>query len=141
MSDRTKIVLVLRLNLPLNQAVNAAVVLGTSAGALMSGAIGAPGTDATGHTFAGLTTIPVPVLVATPSELAVLQRRSVEETTVGVIAFSEVARRARTYEDYLATLATTEDAVQDLVAVLVHGPVTAVNRATRKLALLPSEAS
>lgn len=139
MDDRTKLVLVLRNDLPLNQAVNAAVVLGTSAAHLVSAALGSAGTDASGHLFAGITTIPVPVLVAGPPELTSLHRRSAAgELPVTAIAFTEVARRARTYAEYLAALATTRDADEDLVGVLVHGAATAVNRATRKLSLLPS---
>lgn len=139
MSDRTKRVLVLRHALPLNQAVNAAAVLGTSVVDPGGAAIGAVGTDASGHVFAGITTVPIPVLVAAPTELARLHAAAADDPSVTAIALAEVARQARTYESYLTALATTRDADADLVALLIHGPVTAVNRLTRKLSLLPAD--
>ena len=140
MNDRSKLVLVVRDGLPSHQAVNAAVVLGTSAAHLVGDALGPVGTDESGQTFTGITTIPVPVLVASSTELSTLHRRSAAgESSLISVAFTEVARRARTYEDYLAALASTEDAAADLVALLLHGPVSAVNRATRKLRLMPPD--
>jgi len=137
--DRTRVVLVLRAGLPAHQAVNAAAVLGTSAAHLLSGDVGAPGLDASGHRFAGITTIPVPVLVADRGELSTVYRSLSNLQQVTLIPFTEVARRARTYPEYLAVLADTHHAADDLVGVLIVGAASPVTKATRKLALLGAE--
>lgn len=132
----TKLALVLRDDLPANVAVNAAAVLGLSMGARLPQLLGADGTDADGGRHPGLHTHPVPILSA-PAEtlrhLHVQARRRPDTLTVG---FSEVARAARVYEDYLQTLADTPADGIGYVGLLVYGPRKHVTALTKRLPLL-----
>lgn len=126
----TKLALVLRDDLPPNLAANAAVCLGLTLGARLPEILGEDAKDADGTVHLGLNTHPVPVLTTSAEHLKALHR------AVGVlkIGFTEVARRARTYPEYLEALADTED--PEFVAVALYGPRAEVTRLTRKLPLM-----
>jgi hypothetical protein len=55
---------VVRTGLPVNQAVNAATVLGASIGTTLSLLLGPAAVDASGTGYAGIVTTPVPILTA-----------------------------------------------------------------------------
>jgi hypothetical protein len=126
----TKLVLVLRDDLPPNLAANAAVNLGLTLGARLPGLLGEDAKDADGTVHLGLNTHPVPVLTSSADHLKALHRAD------GVlrIGFTEVARRSRAYQEYVEALAHTED--PDFVAVALYGPRAEVTRLTRALPLM-----
>jgi hypothetical protein len=126
----TKLALVLRDDLPPNLAANAAVVLGLTLGARLPDLLGEDAKDADGTVHLGLNTHPVPVLTASADTLKALHRAD----GVLKIGFTEVARRSRTYPEYLEALSRTED--PEFVAVALYGPRAEVSRLTRKLPLM-----
>ncbi|MEU7524810.1 DUF2000 domain-containing protein [Saccharothrix sp. NPDC042600] len=126
----TRIVLVLRADLPPGLAANAAAVLGLSLGARLPGTVGADGEDADGTTHPGITSHPVPVLTADAATIKALHAAD----GVTAIGFTEVARRARAYDAYLEDLARAHD--PEFVAVALHGPRAVITRLTRELPLM-----
>lgn len=127
----TKLVLVLRDDLPPNLAANAAAVLGLTLGARLPGdLLGDDLEDADGTTHLGLNTHPVPVLTAPADRLKALHGAE-DVLTVG---FTEVARRSRTYAEYTEALAGEND--PEFVAVALHGPRAEITRLTRRLPLM-----
>ncbi|GAB1822217.1 DUF2000 domain-containing protein [Herbidospora sp. RD11066] len=131
---QTKLVMVLRDDLPPGLAVNAAAVLALSLGDALNGWLGPEGKDADGNLHPGLNTHPVPVLTATAEGLRELHDAAPEEVTV--VGFNEVARRAREYGEYLRTLAETPAAEIDYVGMVVFGPKAQVTKLTKSLALM-----
>lgn len=126
----TKIALVLRDDLPPNLAANAAAVLGLALGARLPDLLGEDAKDADGTAHLGLNTHPVPVLTAPADRLKALHRAD----TVLRIGFTEVARRSRTYPEYVEALADVSD--PGFVAVALYGPRAEVGRLTRDLRLM-----
>jgi len=54
---------------------------------------------------------------------------------VHVVAFTEVARRSRDYESYLAELTTSAPEDNSYVGLLIRGPRNRVTAATKRLSL------
>lgn len=131
-----RVVLVVRGGLPAPLAVNAAAVLGASSGSRLALPLGPAGTDASGTTYAGIVTTPVPVLVADQETLTAVFRAAAGDDRVDVVCLSGTAQRARTYEAYLEDVAATTAADSDLLAVLVAGPRGRVTKHTKRLRLL-----
>lgn len=131
-----KVVLVVRDGLPTNQAVNAATVLGASIGTRLGLPLGPEAVDATGTRYHGIVTTPVPILTTDAAELTRLHRLAGERDQLTVLCLTETARRARTYETYLADLAATTESDADLVGMIVAGPRNQVTKLTKRLPLL-----
>lgn len=132
----TKVVLVIRHGTVVNRAVNAAAVLSATIGSRLALPLGAAASDASGTTFPGIITTPIPILAADAAELARLFTSASGESALHVSALTEVARSARTYEAYVSDLAQTSDASSDLVALGIAGPRNRVTKLTKKLPLL-----
>ncbi|GII87191.1 hypothetical protein Ssi03_51810 [Sphaerisporangium siamense] len=77
----------------------------------------------------------MPVLTATPAELADLHAKAGADEELITVGFNEVARRARDYDVYLADLAATPGDEVEFVAVGVFGPRGRVTALTRRLPL------
>ncbi|WP_026119153.1 DUF2000 domain-containing protein [Nocardiopsis ganjiahuensis] len=135
MSMSTKLVVVLRSDLELAVAANAGAVLGLALGARLENSLGADGKDAGGNVHAGINPHPVPTLAASGEELRRIKELA-DERDLTVVGFNEVARRSRTYVDYLDRLAVTEPAEMEYVGVAVFGPKKDVNKLTGKLSLI-----
>ncbi|PWV55086.1 DUF2000 domain-containing protein [Nocardiopsis sp. L17-MgMaSL7] len=134
MSMSTKLVVVLRSDLEFAVAANASAVLGLALGARLENSLGADGKDAGGHAHAGINPHPVPTLAASDQELRRIKALA-DERDLTVVGFNEVARRSRTYEDYLERLARTEPADMEYVGLAVFGPRKDVNKLTGGLPL------
>ncbi|WP_249998541.1 DUF2000 domain-containing protein [Actinoplanes sp. M2I2] len=132
----TKLVVVVDETLAIGPAVNAATVLGLAVGARLTESLGADGKDASGGVHLGLNTHPVPVVTAGREQLRELHRKSTERPDLLVVGFNEVARQARVYEDYLATLAETPAEDIDYAGVAVFGPRNRVTALTKRFPLL-----
>ena len=129
----------MRAGLPINLTTNAAAVLAATVGSRLALPLGPRAQDASGTSFAGIVTTPVPILVADADELTDLFDRAGADDRVLVAALTEVARRARTYESYLSDLAQTSDAQNDLVALCIAGPRNRVTKLTKHLRLLGAD--
>ncbi len=132
----TKLVLVLREGLPPSVAANATAVLTLSLGGAVAGWLGADGVDASGHRHPGLNAHPVPVVTADGEQLRDLRQRAADLPDVTMVAFSEVARRAREYGEYLQALARTAAEDVEYLGVVVFGPRNRVTKLTKRFALL-----
>ncbi|GMA23568.1 hypothetical protein GCM10025864_13270 [Luteimicrobium album] len=135
-SAEVKVVLVVREGLPSNLAANAAAVLGASIGAVRDLPLGPDAVDASGTVYEGIVTTPVPVLVTGAEELRVLFRQAAAQEGTTVLALTEVARQARTYDAYLSDLAQAREADADIVALVVAGRRNQVTKITKRLPLL-----
>ena len=135
----TKMVIVLSEGLALAEAVNAAAVLGLSANADKT-ELGAEGVDAAELRYGCLDRHPVPVLVADQAQLRDLHQRVAAADGVHVVAFTEVARRSRDYDSYLADLAHTAPEDNSYVGLLIRGPRNRVTAATKRLRLFGAAA-
>jgi len=133
-SLETKKVVVLSDRLSAGEAVNAAGVLGLSAGATTAD-LGEEGVDASGLRYGRLDRHPVPVLVAGQDQLRDLHERLTSVEGVHVVAFTEVARRSRDYEVYLAALAQALPVNNSYVGLFILGPRHRVTAATKRLTL------
>lgn len=130
-----KIAVVLHQGLSAPQAANAAVVLGLALGGRLDDSVAADSPDASGALHAGLNPIPVPVLAGTSEELTELRDRASVVEGVRVVGFNEVARRSRTYSDYVEELLKTEPVDLAYIGLIVQGPRSAVTKLTKRLAL------
>ena len=133
-----RVVLVVREGLPPALAVNAGVVLGATVGSTLGLPLGAAGTDASGTAYPGIVTTPVPVLVADGPTLRGLFGEVARDEQLRVACLTDTARRARSYGEYLTTLAETPDADADITALVVAGPRNRVTKRTKRLPLLGS---
>lgn len=133
-----RVVLVVREDLPPPLAVNAGVVLGATVGTAVGLPLGEAGTDASGTAYPGIVTTPVPVLVADAAVLRELFGEAARDDQLDVRCLTDTARRARSYEEYLTTLAATPDADADITALVVAGPRNRVTKRTKRLPLLGS---
>ncbi|WP_199443052.1 DUF2000 family protein [Umezawaea beigongshangensis] len=131
----TKIVVILAEGLGAAEAANAAAVLALSASAESSD-LGPAGIDAHGVDHGRIDRHPVPVLVSDQATLARVHAESTQgDEPLHVVAFTEVARRARDYDAYLADLRTTAPEDNSYVGLLLRGPRRRVTRVTRRLRL------
>jgi len=114
---------------------NAAAVLGASAGAAGAAALGPDLTDASGGCWPAIAEIVVPVLAASPAELAAL-RTAAPDAGVTALAFPDLAQSSPTYADYAAAVARTPTADIGVHAVALLGSGNAVRKLTRHLPAL-----
>jgi hypothetical protein len=114
---------------------NAAAVLGASAGAAGTAALGPDLIDASGARWAGIAEIVVPVLAAPPAELAAL-RAAAPDAGVTALAFPDLAQASPTYADYTEAMARTPTPEIGVHAIALLGPGNAVRRLTRHLPAL-----
>lgn len=102
--------------------------------------LGAEGVDAAGLRYGSLDRHPVPVLVADQAQLRDLHRRVGVGEGVHMVTFTEVARRSRDYDSYLADLAGTAPEDNAYVGLLIRGPRNRVTAATKRLRLFGAAA-
>ncbi len=132
----SKLVIVVRDDLPAAQAANAAAVLGLALGGRLTGSVAPDSPDASGALHAGLNPHPVPTLVATSEELQDLHDRALLLEDAVVVGFNEVARRSRTYAEYVEALAAAHPDDIDFVGLAILGPRNQVTKLTKRLSLL-----
>lgn len=130
-----KLVMVLRDDLPPAQAANAAAVLGLALGGRLTGSVAADTPDASGDLHAGLNPNPVPTLAASGEQLRDLHARAAGIDGAVVVGFNEVARRSRSYPEYIEALAATAPDDIEYVGLIVLGPRGPVTKLTKRLAL------
>ncbi|MFB9965713.1 DUF2000 family protein [Sinosporangium siamense] len=99
--------------------------------------LGPDAVDASGTRYAGIVT--TPVLVTGTEELTALFRKTSAKEETTVLALTEVARQARTYEAYLADLAQAPDADTDIVALILAGRRNQITKLTKRLPLLGAD--
>lgn len=130
-----KCVMVLADDLPVGLAVNAAGVLAVTLGHQVPALLPPDAVDASGGVHAGLITVPLPILVASRDLVKALRQRAHQHSGMTVVGFSDVAQHARSYEAYLAALATTPSEALGYLGIAVYGPKKALNKLVGNLSL------
>lgn len=134
MSLDTRLVIVLSSALTETEAANAAAVLGLAASAHTSH-LGAKAVDGDGRGYGALDPHPIPILAASPADLAGLHEKAEADPALAVTAFTEAARRSRDYDDYLSRLVGTRSADVAYAGLAVYGPRSRVTAVTKRLSL------
>ncbi|TCL62746.1 uncharacterized protein DUF2000 [Hydrogenispora ethanolica] len=133
-----KIVMLIDPQLPLGLIANTAAVLGLSLGNQIEPVIGPAIPDADGREHAGITGVSIPILSATRAEIQALRESlyDPEHAAVGVIDFSSVAQRSKSYEDYTRSLAGSGGGDLQYLGICLFGPEPQINRLTGNMRLL-----
>lgn len=136
--DEEKCVLILDENLSLGVAANTAAILGVTLGRSLPGLVGRDVTDASGARHLGIVERPVPVLRGSPETIGALRRKLYEPEfrEVTAVDFSELARRCRTYDEFIQRMTDTPEGALEYLGLAVCGPKKQVNRLTGSLPLL-----
>lgn len=133
-----KCVLILDENLSLGVAANTAAILGVTLGRNLPGLVGGDVTDASGARHLGIVENPVPVLRGSPESIKALRRRlyQPEFGELTVVDFSDLARRCRTYDEFVGKMMYAPEGELDYLGLAVCGPKKTVNSLTGNLPLL-----
>jgi hypothetical protein len=130
-----KVVVIIDANAPVGVALNAAALVGVGLGSHLPDMVGEDSRDGSGHAHPGICVHPIPVLKADAARLTELREAAAAREGVVVHDINQVARNARTYEQYLATMSGTKSEDLEYTALAIHGPRRAVDSLTGALAL------
>ena len=136
-SAKYKWAVVVDTGIPAGQMVNAVACVAAATGALVDGLIAHGGPDASGSVHPGLPWAGCTILGGTAGEIAAVRARAAARADILVVDMPTSAQAHRVYDDYLAELARTEPGELGACAFSVFGPRNAVEKITKKLALLP----
>lgn len=134
----TKSVIVVDRELPLGLMVNAAAVLSVTLGHTIKDILGADVVDASGERHLGLTKLPLPILMGTREKIAAIRQKAAIEdyATLVVVDFSEPAQTARTYDDYVHSIAQVPATELHYLGIALYGESKQVSKLTGNLSLL-----
>ena len=124
--------------LPPGLIANTAAALSMTLGKERPELVGSELIDADGIGHPGITTIVMPILVSDAEGLRALRRQAAERETDGlrVIGMTDVAQRAKSYDDYSRRLAATRQEELRYLGLCLHGPAALVRSLTGSLPLL-----
>jgi GNAT superfamily N-acetyltransferase len=131
-----KCVLIVAEDLPPGPAANAAAMLALTLGHRVPCLTGPDVADAGGEVHAGLIWTTLPVLRATRREILHIRSSARADETLTVVDLPEIARQARTYDEYATQLATLARDGVGYLGVGLFGPRGPVTGLTGGLALL-----
>lgn len=133
-----KCVIVLKEGLAAGLAANAAAILGITLGKQCPEIVGADVCDRTGVEHLGIVEFPVPILRADAQGLRQIREKAQEKGYEDVITvdFSHLAQGCKTYEEYEAKMAETEEVALCYDGVALLGARKKVNRLTGNLPLM-----
>lgn len=135
-SAKYKWAIVVDTSIPAGLMVNAAACVAAATGAQVDGLVAQGGPDASGHDHPGLPWAGCTILGGTAKEIAAARTRAAARPDIVVIDMPAAAQAHRVYDDYLAELARTEPDDLGVCAFSVFGPRNAVEKITKRLALL-----
>ncbi len=124
--------------LPPGLIANTAAALSMTLGKLRPELVGCDLQDADGIGHPGITTIVMPILVSDAEGLRALRRSAAEREAdgLGVIGMTDVAQRAKSYDDFRQRLAATRQEELRYLGLCLHGPAALVRSLTGSLPLL-----
>ena len=124
--------------LPPGLIANTAAALSMTLGKLRPELVGCDLQDADGIGHSGITTIVMPILVSDAEGLRALRRSAAEREAdgLGVSGMTDVAQRAKRYDDYRQRLAATRQEEVRYLGLCLHGPAALVRSLTGSLPLL-----
>ncbi|AWK88406.1 DUF2000 domain-containing protein [Azospirillum thermophilum] len=134
----TRCAFIIDRSLPPGLIANTAAALSLTLGKLRPDLVGDDLQDADGIGHRGLTTIVMPILVSDADGLRELHHRAAEQGPggLGVIGMTDIAQRAKTYDDYRSRLAATPQAALRYLGLCLYGPAALVRSLTGSLPLL-----
>ena len=135
-SARLKWVIVTDESAPAGLMVNAVACTAASTGAAVTGLIGPPGQDASGHRHPGLPWAGCTVLTASPAGLAEIRAKAAASDGVLVVDMPQSAQTNRVYDSYLAELTQTKPEDLAANAVSIIGPRNKIAKLVQNLSLL-----
>jgi hypothetical protein len=130
-----KMVVVIAAEAPVGVALNTAALLGVGLGHHHEDVVGPETEDASGNPHTGMCAHPIPVLRATAEQLHDLRAQAAARDGVTVHDMTQIAQRARTYEQMSATLSGTKPEDVEYLGLALYGPRAAVDSLTGALAL------
>lgn len=133
-----KCVILIDENLPLGLIANCASVLSLSLGKKVDGIIGYDLKDINNRTHLGITTMPIPILKSNKTQLKELREKLYDDkfNESIVVDFTNVAQRAKTYDDYAKLLSTTSQDEIEYLGVAIYGSKKLVNKLVGSIGLL-----
>jgi len=134
---KLKWVIVVDEALPPGRVVNAAACLAAVTGSAVPGLLGADAKDAAGNLYPGLPWAGCTILAASQPELAGIKARAAQNEGLLVAGMPDLAQHTRVYDDYLRSMSAADPGDLRYCALSIIGPRGAVDKITRKLALLP----
>lgn len=136
-SAKYKWAVVVDTGIPAGRMVNAVACVAAATGSLVDGLIAHGGPDASGTAHPGLPWAGCTILGGTAEQIAAVRERASARPDILVVDMPASAQTHRVYDDYLAELARTGPGELGVSAFSVLGPRNAVEKITKKLALLP----
>ena len=133
-----KCVILIDENLPLGLIANCASVLSLSLGKKVDGIIGYDLKDINNRTHLGITTIPIPILKSNKTQLKELREKLFDDkfNECIVVDFTNVAQRAKTYDEYAKLLSRTSQDELEYLGVAIYGSKKLVNKLVGSIGLL-----
>ncbi len=133
-----KCVILIDESLPLGLIANSASVLSLSLGKKVDGIIGNDLKDINNRTHLGITTMPIPILKSNKTQLKELREKLFEDkfNECIVVDFTNVAQRAKTYDEYAKLLSITSQDELEYLGVAIYGPKKLVNKLVGSIGLL-----
>jgi hypothetical protein len=135
-SSEFRTVIVVDRALPAGRAANAAAVLAVSLGAAHPDMPGPDWVDADGGRHPGLFPKGLPILGATPTEIATVREAAATDPGVLLIDFPEAGQTTTDYEQFREIVARTPCADLRYVGIALRGPAGVVRTLTKRLSLL-----
>lgn len=129
-----KLAIVIDGSLPAGLVANTAAVLAMTLGSRLPGVIGPDVKDADCGLHVGITTLPIPVLVADQDALKRIRSQALDD--VLLVDFTETAQRSRTYDEYTEKLANAGEASHGYLGIALFGPRKRIQKLTGSLRLL-----
>ncbi len=130
-----KAAIIVQKNLPQGLIANCSAVLGLSLGARHPEIVGPKQADASGIGHPGITQLPIPVLASGEEFLKQIAREALEDPSLDVIPFNNVAQQSKNYNEYSTRLSETPFEKLEFLGVLLAGPKKTVSGFTGQLPL------
>ncbi len=136
--ETKKCVLIIDSTQPSGIIANAASVLSISLGRLAGNIVGPDVYDREGEKHLGITQIPIPILGCLPEKIKEIRRHLMSLSTEDILMvdFSDVAQKAKTYQDYETALVATAEIDIRYIGIGVYGDKKSINKATGNLSLI-----
>ncbi len=133
-----KCVMILDETLPLGLAANAAAIMGITLGRQLPGIVGPDVFDLSGTPHLGIIKFPVPILKASPETLREIRQKlsGPEYQGLTVVDFSNLAQSCKTYAEFIAKMARTQENTLEYFGIAICGAKKQVNKLTGSLPLL-----
>ena len=133
-----KCVILIDQSLPLGLIANTASVLSLSLGNKISGLIGHDIEDIQGRIHIGITTIPIPILKCSKTELKNLRETLFDERfkTCLVVDFTNAAQSTKTYDDYSKAMGKMAIDALEYLGIAIYGSKKLINKLTGSIGLL-----